>query len=47
MKGLSFINVVGGFSNCQLVNDEIRAIAQDIPVIVPEEAELAVVKVTK
>lgn len=41
----NFIMMVGGFSNSQIVVDDIRdLIAGRIPVIAPEEAELSVVK---
>lgn len=44
VRGLDFINMVGGFSNSKILVDQIKSLVGRIPVIVPEEAELAVVK---
>ena len=44
IKDIDAIIMVGGFSNASILNDKVRSISGNIPVIVPEEAELAVLK---
>lgn len=44
-EGLDFIMMVGGFSNSPIVVDEVKKVVGDcMPVIVPEEAHLAVLR---
>ena len=44
IKDIDSIIMVGGFSNARILSDKIRSISGNIPVIIPEEAELAVLK---
>ena len=44
VKGLDLVIMVGGFSNLSILRKNIQHLSQYIPVIVPEEAELAVLK---
>lgn len=46
LKGLNFIMMVGGFSNCAILVNDIRKAVKElgIPVIVPEEAHLSVLR---
>jgi len=43
-KNIGFIILVGGFSNSCFVLDELKQTAGNVPIIRPEEAELAVVR---
>jgi len=43
-KNIGFIILVGGFSNSCFVLDELKQTAGSVPIIRPEEAELAVVR---
>ena len=44
IKDINSIIMVGGFSNASILSDKIKSISGNTPVIVPEEAELAVLK---
>jgi molecular chaperone DnaK (HSP70) len=46
MKGsnLKMIVLVGGFSGCKIIQDNIKSFFPSYRVIVPEDAELAVLK---
>ena len=44
MQDLKFINMVGGFSNSSVLVRQIKGVITRIPVVVPEEPELAVLK---
>ena len=44
VKNIDFIIMVGGFSNLSILVNKVKSIAGNIPIMVPEEAELAVLK---
>ena len=41
---LSFVIMVGGFSNSPVLKEEVKSAVKNVPVIIPEDAELSVVK---
>ena len=43
-KDIDFIIMVGGFSNLDILKKKIESLRKGLPVMVPEEAELAVLK---
>ena len=44
IKDIDSIIMVGGFSNASILSEKIKSISGNVPVIIPEEAELAVLK---
>ena len=44
LANISFVVMVGGFSNSPILQEEIKSIVGNIAVFVPEEAELSIVK---